>query len=341
MFGIKFFKADSSTFVIKTVRGKVRRQGKGLSFFYNPAVSSIAILPINVQETPFIFNLKTADFQALTVQGQLAYQIDEPLKMAEMLNFTLKKDGVNYATEDPLKLSDKVIRVVQAIVQTKLQQSSLRDALTSAPSLVALIRSQLQEEESLNLMGIVPLDISISAIQPSKETARALEAEVREEILKQADDATYSRRKSAVEQERMIKEAELETDLSIQQKEQEIEESRIANERTLLQAEMEIEQERLQAKIEAENQRKALVSTKAENSKQEADAEAYSIAERMKAFKELPVDNLKAMALANMQPDQLMAMAFESLAQNAEKIGELNISPDLLSQMVKKAGRKR
>ncbi|MCK5727462.1 MAG: NrtR-regulated NrtX, partial [Thiotrichaceae bacterium] len=129
MFGLNYFKADSSTFVIKTVKGEVRQQGKGLSFFYNATVSSIATLPVNVQESPFIFNLKTADFQALTVQGQLAYQISEPLKMAEMMNFTLKKDGVNYASEDPLKLSDRVIRVVQAMVQNKIQQSTLRQAL--------------------------------------------------------------------------------------------------------------------------------------------------------------------------------------------------------------------
>lgn len=189
-------------------------------------------------------------------------------------------------------------------------------------------------------MGIAPLDISISAIQPTPETSRALEAEARESILKEADDAIYSRRKSAVEQERMIKEAELQTELSVQQKEQEIEESRIANERTLLRAKTETEQERLQAKIAAEKQRTELVSISVENGQQEADAEAYAIAARMKALAELPVENLKAMALANMKPDQLMAVAFESLAQNADKIGELNISPDLFAQMAKKAGRR-
>jgi len=57
----------------------------------------------------------------------------------------------------------------------------------------------------------------------------------------------------------------------------------------------------------------------------------------MKAFTELPVENLKAMALANMQPEQLMAMAFEALAQNAGKIGELNIVPEMFGRMLKKA----
>jgi hypothetical protein len=31
-----------------------------------------------------------------------------------------------------------------------------------------------------------------------------------------------------------------------------------------------------------------------------------------------------------------MAMAFETLAQNAGKIGEVNITPDLFSQLMKK-----
>lgn len=340
MFGIKYFKADASTFVIKTVKGKVRQQGRGLSFLYNAVSTSIATLPVNVQESPFIFNLKTADFQAITLQGQLAYQVAEPLKMAEMLNFSLKKDGVSYASEDPLKLSDRVIRVVQSMVQHKIQASALRDALGMGQALVGLIRQQLAQDTSLQAMGIVPMDISISAIQPTPETSRALEAEARESILKEADDAIYARRKSAVEQERMIKEAELQTELSIQQKEQEIEESRIANERTLLRAKSETAQERLQAKIAAEQQRTELVSTTVENSQQESDAEAYAIAVRMKALAELPVENLKAMALANMKPEQLMAVAFDSLAQNAGKIGELNISPDLFTQMAKKASKR-
>ena len=51
------------------------------------------------------------------------------------------------------------------------------------------------------------------------------------------------------------------------------------------------------------------------------------------------MENLKAMALASMKPEQLMAVAFDSLAQNADKIGELTITPDLFGQMMKKGGR--
>ncbi|EIC30089.1 MULTISPECIES: SPFH domain-containing protein [Methylomicrobium] len=337
MLVIKYFKADASTFVIKTVNGTVRKRGKGLSFFYNAATDSIAAVPVNAQETPFIFKLLTADFQSMTVQGQVTYRVVAPEKMAEMLNYSLKNDGQTYVSEDPLKLADRVIRIVQSIVQNKVQVTGLREALKLGQTLVTLIREQLAEDLSLAGLGIALLDISISALQPTPETARALEAEAREAILKEADDAIYNRRKSAVEQERTIKEAELQTELSMQQKEQEIEESRLLNQRAIQRGQAETERERLQAEIAAETQRKELIALSSENSRRQADTEAYAITERMRAFRELPVENLKAIAMAKMEPEQLMALAFESLAQNAAKIGELTLTPDLFGHLIKKS----
>lgn len=339
MFGINYYKADSSTFVIKTVDGRVRKKGKGLSFFYNSAIASVAAVPVNAQESPFIFNLQTADFQTIKVQGQITWRIADPEKTADMLNFNLKNDASAYVSEDPMKLGDRVVRTVQAIVQSQIQTTPLREALMLNQRLVAAVRKLLAEEPAILALGIEVLNVVVAAISPTVETARALEAEAREGILKEADDAIYARRKSAVEQERTVKEAELQTELSIQQKEQEIEESRIQNERAILRGQVETERERLQAQIEAENRRKDFVELNAANSKLTADAEAYTIATRMKAYTELPVDNLKAMAMANMQPEQLMAMAFDTLAQNAGKIGELNITPDLISQLVKKRNK--
>lgn len=336
MFGIHYYKADASTYALKTVKGNIKAQGRGISFYYNELTTSIAAIPVNVQEAPFIFKLQTRDFQTITIQGQVGYQIVDAVKMHSMMNFTLKSNGVEYSSEDPMKLSDRVIRIVQAIVQTKVQDTRLREVLLLTQPLTQLVKSTLVQESALTDMGIEVLDISIISIQPTPETARALEAEAREMILKEGDDAIYLRRKAAVEQERILKEAELNTALVVQQKEQEIEESRIENERTLLRAQTATERERLQAEIEEETQRQALVALQVENRKHEADSEAYAIAARMNAFKELPVENLKAIAQAQMKPDQLMALAFEALANNANKINELTITPDLLGQLLKR-----
>ena len=333
MFNLKFFKADPSTFVIRSVNGHVKSQGQGLSFWYNSATTSIAALPLSAQETPFIFNFQTADFQSLRVQGQLSFQVSAPEKTAGVLNFVLNRDGKTYATDDPMKLNDRIVRAAE------IQSTPLRRALLLSQSLVALVQSRLSQQAALEALGISILDFSVTAITPTPETARALEAEARESLLKEADDAIYARRKSSVEQERTIKEAELETDLSVQKKEQQIEESRLENERALLREQAAMAQERLAAEIGEEQQRQTLVSLSADNQRVQSDADAYAIETKMKAYRELPVENLKALALSRMAPEQLMAMAFESLAQNAGKIGELNIAPDMFSQMMKKVSK--
>jgi regulator of protease activity HflC (stomatin/prohibitin superfamily) len=298
--------------------------------------TDIAALPINVQEAPFIFGLQTSDYQSVRVQGQVSYRIDDAEKTADMMNFSLNRDGVSFKSEDPMRISDRVMRSIQTTVQSALQASTLREALTSVQSLVQVLKKSVAEDMSIREMGMSVLDVSISAITPTPETSKALEAVAREEILKRSDDAIYGRRKSSVEQERTIKEAELETEMSVQQKQQEMEEQRVANERALLSGQALIDQERLQAQIDRETQRKSLVEQSAENNRIEADSEGYAITARIEAFKALPVENLKAMAMANMQPEQLMAMAFESLAQNAGKIGELTITPDLFGQLMKR-----
>ena len=64
----------------------------------------------------------------------------------------------------------------------------------------------MKNNKEINSLGIEVLGLSLLAIKPSPETQRALEAETREQILQEADDAIYTRRNSAVEQERKIKE---------------------------------------------------------------------------------------------------------------------------------------
>jgi hypothetical protein len=42
-----------------------------------------------------------------------------------------------------------------------------------------------------------------------------------------------------------------------------------------------------------------------------------------------------------MKPEQLIAFAFQELAGKADKIGQLNISPDLLRELLDKPGRSK
>ena len=45
---------------------------------------------------------------------------------------------------------------------------------------------------------------------------------------------------------------------------------------------------------------------------------------------------IQALAATGMQPGQLIAQAFSGLAEKAEKIGQLNVSPELLNSLMQK-----
>ena len=95
----------------------------------------------------------------------------------------------------------------------------------------------------------------------------------------------------------------------------------------LLQAEME-------ANIALEDRKKELVSLSVENAKAEADAKAYGVSSVMSALQGVDSKVLQALASVGMQPDQLVALAFQGLAERAEKIGQLNVTPDLLRELL-------
>ena len=158
---------------------------------------------------------------------------------------------------------------------------------------------------------------------------------MREQILKRADDATYSRRNSAIEQERAVKENELNTEIAVETKKRQIRETQLDAERAVLEKRQEIAQQDLAGKVALEKQNEALTELKAGNAKREADAKAYAMSAVMKSVSDVDPKVLQAITLGSIDPSTLIASAFLGLAENASKIGELNISPELLQQLTK------
>ncbi|MBK5075107.1 NrtR-regulated NrtX [Budviciaceae bacterium CWB-B4] len=334
MFGLNFIKADSSTHLIQFQKGQVVRQGIGMSFYYSSFTSTLAAVPVSSKELPFVFLLQTSDFQQVTIQGQVTYCISTPEQAAKMLNFTIKSSG-RYVSDDPQKLDDRVQRSVQVAVRDRLQQQPLREALVFAPELIQYLKTQLASSEVLEALGVSVLDVAITAISPSPETAKALEAEVREQLLKESDDAIYIRRLSSIEQEKAVKEKELATEVAIQRKKQEIEEAKIEAQRMVLQKKYVLNEEKIKAEIAEEQQRQALVQLTSENERALADVAAYGIEKRMKVYESVGPEILKALAMSSMRPEQLIAQAFENLTQGENKVGNLNISPELLNSLIR------
>jgi len=334
MIGIKFIKVQPTTYLLQYRGGKIVREGLGLSFFYYGPTTSLVAVPVASTDTPFIFQETTADFQAVTIQGQVTYRISEPKRLAALLNYTLEKDGDTYVSEDPEKLPERVIHVINVIARAELQKLPLREAIRASDTLVQAVKARLVAAEEITSLGLEVLGLSILAIKPTPETARALEAETREQLFREADEAVYARRNSAVEQERAIKENELNTEIAVENKKRQIRETQMEAERTVQEKKHLVLKEALEANIGMEDRRKSLVALAAENAKAEADARAYGVSSTMKALGSADAKILQALATTGMKPEQLIAFAFQELAGRADKIGQLNISPDLLRELL-------
>ena len=334
MFGIKFIKVQPTTYLLQYRGGKIVREGLGLSFFYYGPTTSLVAVPVASTDTPFIFQETTADFQAVTIQGQVTYRISEPKRLAALLNYTLEKDGDTYVSEDPEKLPERVIHVINVIARAELQKLPLREAIRASDTLVQAVKARLVAAEEITSLGLEVLGLSILAIKPTPETARALEAETREQLFREADEAVYARRNSAVEQERAIKENELNTEIAVENKKRQIRETQMEAERTVQEKKHLVLKEALEANIGMEDRRKSLVALAGENAKAAADARAYGVSSTMKALGSADVKILQALATTGMKPEQLIAFAFQELAGRADKIGQLNISPDLLRELL-------
>lgn len=339
MLGFQFIKFQPNDYVLRYKNGKIVKEGVGLSFFYYAPLTSLVSVPIGSAEAPFIFEEVTTDYQNITIQGQVTYRIAEAKKIAEYLNFTLDNNGRTYVSDDPKKLPQRVVNVVQVLTKKEIQKLSLRDALTSSEALVGIITEGLKANTEIASLGVEMLGLSILAIKPNKETSRALEAEAREQILKEADDAIYIRRNSSVEQERKIKENELNTEIAVENKKRQIREAQMDAEKSVQEKQHNLQQTEMAFSIKQEEEKKQLVGLSVQNEREQADASAYAIAETMKAFQGVDSTVIQALASTGMNPQQLIAVAFRGLAENASKIGQLNISPELLQELLKKTDR--
>jgi len=314
----EYEKAAPTTHVMHFSGGRIRRQGAGLAFWYWSPSATIVEIPLASVALPFAFTGATRDFQSATLQGQLTYRVTDPGKLAQLLDFSIRPSG-NYRTDDPLKLRERLTQAAQIHLRAVVQQMDLRDVLIGSTRIAGEVLTRMRASDAVTLLGIEILDVSLLDAKPSPETARALEAEAREALLRRADEAIYAPRQAAVEEERKIKETELNTQIAVELKNRQIRETKMA------------------ADISVEEQRAALIAKRADNEKIDADSKAYALEATLRSVRDIDWKTLTALSATGADPRLTIALAFRELAENAEKIGQLNITPDLLQSLLARA----
>lgn len=312
---LRYLKASPTQYVMHFKGGKLRREGPGLSFFYWEPSSTLVLVPLSSADVPFAFQEVTADFQTLTIQGQLTWRVADPKKTAALLDFTVNRAGA-WKTDDPPRLVERLVHTAQVLTQAVVGRLPLTEALRSSEVLARAVLEGLRTSEAARSLGVEVLAFAVLSVRPTPEMARALEAEAREALQKKSDEALYERRTAAVEQERRVKESELQTEVMVEQKRRHIRETKLA------------------ADIALEVEREKLVERKAQNDKLAAEAQAWALDRQLEPLRTMDWKVLSALQAGGGNPATQIAVAFRELAENAQRIGELNVSPELLRSLL-------
>ena len=243
---INYYKGEPNTYVLSHRNGELMKHGAGINFFYMPQTTSIAVIPITSQDSPFIFNETTANYQEVSIQGTLTYRLTDALELAKRLDFTVYSKTHFYKSEDPEHLVQRVVNSVQAHIRNEINGLDLEEALTKVKDLASKVFDKVKNSIELKDLHIELEGLHFTAVKATPEMQKALEADYRESLHKRADQAIYARRKSAVEEERKIRESEMNTDVELEHRRKDLVDMQARNSLTLAEAEAKAEELKLE-----------------------------------------------------------------------------------------------
>lgn len=285
--GIEYFKAEPTEYARIRVGKRIKKEGAGISGYYLPFRTTIEMVSVATGDQPFFFTEFSTDNQEVNIQGGFIYKALDPRRVMEEYNFSIDPQSKEFLADGFQKLPEHILQLIKGRTRNIVQGASLQDILVMGDSLAENLMKLLAPDDLQAGMGVELKNIYITSIRPTPEIAKALEAQYREQLLQQADEAIYARRAQAVENERVIQQNEMKT------------------------------------KIELEEKKKELVDLEGKNILQQAEYRAQAKKQELKAFEQVGADMVTAQALL-------------ALGENAQKIGNLTITPELLAGILKK-----
>jgi regulator of protease activity HflC (stomatin/prohibitin superfamily) len=344
---LRHLRGAPTSWVRHYVRGRVRHEGIGQSFWYRPLTAVLSEVPVNDRELPLLFHARTSDFSDITVQATVTYRVAEPAQASSRLDFSIDPYRGVWRAQPLDQIATLLAELAQQPALDLLARIPLTEALTAGITPVRdSLSTALAEDPRLRDIGVEVVSARVVAIRPEPELERALQTPTREEVQQAADRATYERRAKAVERERAIAENELQNKIELARREEQLVEQEGANVRRqqeldaaaqLAAAQGQAERDQVAAAAAAEAARLAAAAdADAERVRSEAKAagvravrlaQAEGEAAHLAAYRDTPAEILRALAL-------------RELAQNMPELGPVTITPDIVSDLLARMGQR-
>jgi regulator of protease activity HflC (stomatin/prohibitin superfamily) len=301
-------RSEASHYVIRFRNGRPRQSGRGLVFWFRPETASISELPMDDREMTLFVRGRSADFQAVAVQGSIGWHVADPERLAARVDFSLDLRTGRLQGEPIERIEARIAGLANQTVLQFLGGAPVRALLDAGPeALRAQVQAALGTEPSLAEIGIAVVSVRLTNLAPSSELERALQTPTYEALQQKADEATFARRAVAVEKERAIAENELATRTELARREA-----------LLIAEEAQNARNRAQARAEAEGI--------------EAGAEAERI--RVVDGARTEAERARVAIYRDVAPGTLLGLAAHSLAGKLDTIEHVNVTPDLLATLL-------
>lgn len=308
-------RSNASHHVIRYRAGKVRESGRGLVFWFRPDLAIIAELPMDDRETTVFVKGRSGDFQALNLQGVIGWRIADPERAAERIDFTI---ALRSGTHEGQPLEKIEARITGLVSQAALDYLAATDVRSLLDAGIDPLRDRLDKalavSPDLQELGIQVVSVRMQNLAPSSELERALQTPTFEALQQKADQAMFERRALAVDKERAIAENELANRIELARREKELIAEEAGN---------------------ARDRAKGI----AEASRVEADAEALRIRTVESARAE--AEQAHMAVFRDLPPQVLLGLAAREFAGKLETIEHLNVTPDLLANLLRELGQAR
>lgn len=329
---LRHLRSDASSHILHFKRSRIVRSGRGLAFWFLPLSSSIAEVPVDDRELPFLFHGRTADYQDVSAQGVITFRVADPVVSASRVDFTLDLETGAHLRQPLERMALQLTTLAQQQASHYIGTTPLKVLLIEGPvELRDRITQGLAADPTLPDIGLAVVSVRISSVKPRPELEKALEAPMRERIQQSADEAAFERRALAVEKERAIRENELKNQIELARREEELILQRGQNDRRT--ATEQAEAQRIGAESSAATERIAFAA-QAEKTRALAHADAESVRTVEGARAEIEKSRLEV--LATIPPAVLAAMAARELAGKLTRIDHLSLSPDALTPMLQR-----
>ena len=318
--------STATSYVVHTKAGHAKHLGAGAAFWFRPLSAAISEIPIDDRELPLVAHARTADLQDVTVAATVSFRFTDPATVAQRVDFGISADTGQW-TGTPLdQVNQLLAESATGLVLDAVARLTLVEAVTAgAGTLGATLTEGLQSDHRLDATGITVLGARVRAVRADNDMERALQTPARELAQTEADAATNQRRALAVERERTISENELANRIELAIREEELVAQEGAN------ARRRAEEAAAAALVEATAaaERDALrTTTTATGTRELGEAEGAAEAARLAAYRDV-------------DPAVLSALALQELAGHLPDIAQLNITPDLLTNLLASLGASR